>query len=54
MLRRDLRLELEGAKDSREAQPGADSVHDYVSRDMMIEILRRGSATSTGWKLSWI
>ncbi|HGV4245317.1 ferritin-like domain-containing protein, partial [Escherichia coli] len=35
----DLRLELEGAKDLREAIAYADSVHDYVSRDMMIEIL---------------
>jgi bacterioferritin len=39
MLRSDLRLELEGAKDLREAIAYADSVHDYVSRDMMIEIL---------------
>ena len=28
-----------GAKDLREAIAYADSVHDYVSRDMMIEIL---------------
>ena len=39
MLRSDLRLELEGAKDLREAIAYADSVFDYVSRDMMIEIL---------------
>ncbi|EGT8925548.1 bacterioferritin [Salmonella enterica] len=39
MLRSDLRLELEGAKDLREAIAYADSVHDYVSRDTMIEIL---------------
>ncbi|QUJ08607.1 bacterioferritin [Salmonella enterica subsp. enterica] len=39
MLRSDLRLELEGAKDLREAIAYAISVHDYVSRDMMIEIL---------------
>lgn len=39
MLRSDLRLELEGAKDLREAIAYADSVHDYVSRDMMIQIL---------------
>ncbi|ECG0890837.1 bacterioferritin [Salmonella enterica subsp. enterica] len=32
-------LFLEGAKDLREAIAYADSVHDYVSRDMMIEIL---------------
>ncbi|MFB6328800.1 bacterioferritin [Pantoea deleyi] len=39
MLRSDLSLELEGAKDLREAIAYADKVHDYVSRDMMIEIL---------------
>ena len=39
MLRSDLRLELEGAQHLREALAYADSVHDYVSRDMMIEIL---------------
>ena len=39
MLQSDLRLELEGARDLREAIAYADSVHDYVSRDMMIEIL---------------
>ena len=39
MLRSDLQLELEGAKDLREAIAYADKVHDYVSRDMMIEIL---------------
>lgn len=39
MLRSDLRLELEGARDLREAIAYADSVHDYVSRDMMIQIL---------------
>jgi len=39
MLQSDLNLELEGAKDLREAIAYADSVHDYVSRDMMIEIL---------------
>jgi len=39
MLRSDLALELEGAKDLREAIAWADSVHDYVSRDLMIEIL---------------
>lgn len=39
MLRADLQLELEGAKDLREAIAYADKVHDYVSRDMMIEIL---------------
>ena len=33
MLQSDLRLELEGAKDLREAIAYADSVHDYVSRD---------------------
>ncbi|XXN62987.1 bacterioferritin [Enterobacter ludwigii] len=39
MLQSDLSLELEGAKDLREAIAYADKVHDYVSRDMMIEIL---------------
>jgi bacterioferritin len=39
MLDCDLKLELEGAKDLREAIAYADKVHDYVSRDMMIEIL---------------
>lgn len=39
MLQSDLVLELEGAKDLREAIAYADKVHDYVSRDMMIEIL---------------
>lgn len=39
MLRSDLVLELEGAKDLREAIAYADKIHDYVSRDMMIEIL---------------
>ncbi len=31
MLQSDLRLELEGAKDLREAIAYADSVHDYVA-----------------------
>lgn len=39
MLASDLALELEGATDLREAIAYADKVHDYVSRDMMIEIL---------------
>jgi bacterioferritin len=39
MLSSDLALELEGAKDLREAITYADKIHDYVSRDMMIEIL---------------
>jgi len=39
MLNSDLALELEGAKDLREAITYADKIHDYVSRDMMIEIL---------------
>ncbi|MDR7344078.1 bacterioferritin [Pantoea alhagi] len=39
MLRSDLALEVEGAKDLREAIAWADKVFDYVSRDMMIEIL---------------
>lgn len=39
ILRSDLALELEGARDLREAISYADKVHDYVSRDMMIVIL---------------
>ncbi|MBB3325002.1 bacterioferritin [Atlantibacter sp. RC6] len=39
MLQSDLNLELEGAKDLREAIAYADSIHDYVSRDLMITIL---------------
>ncbi|MBV4413230.1 bacterioferritin [Enterobacteriaceae bacterium YMB-R22] len=39
MLQSDLALELEGAKDLREAIAYADTIHDYVSRDMMIAIL---------------
>ncbi|WP_336283656.1 bacterioferritin [Cronobacter dublinensis] len=39
MLRSDLTLEMEGAKDLREAIAYADSIHDYVSRDIMIKIL---------------
>ncbi|MGD8107503.1 bacterioferritin [Pantoea sp. FN0302] len=39
MLRSDLALEMEGAKDLREAIAWADKIYDYVSRDMMIEIL---------------
>jgi len=39
MLQSDLKLELDGAKDLREAIAYADSVPDYVSRDMLITIL---------------
>ncbi|MBP1133704.1 MULTISPECIES: bacterioferritin [Serratia] len=39
MLRSDLALELAGAKNLREGIAYADSIHDYVSRDLMIEIL---------------
>ncbi|WGM01167.1 bacterioferritin [Arsenophonus nasoniae] len=39
MLKSDLLLELDGAKDLRSAITYADSVGDYVSRDLMIEIL---------------
>lgn len=39
MLKSDLQLELDGAKDLREAIAYADSKHDYVSRDLMIKIL---------------
>ena len=39
MLQSDLKLELDGAKDLREAIAYADTIHDYVSRDMLIQIL---------------
>ncbi|OSM93907.1 MULTISPECIES: bacterioferritin [Lonsdalea] len=39
VLRSDLNLELDGARDLREAINYADSVRDYVSRDLMIAIL---------------
>nr|WP_113869015.1 bacterioferritin [Brenneria salicis]NMN90326.1 bacterioferritin [Brenneria salicis ATCC 15712 = DSM 30166]RBP58573.1 bacterioferritin [Brenneria salicis ATCC 15712 = DSM 30166]RLM29889.1 bacterioferritin [Brenneria salicis ATCC 15712 = DSM 30166] len=39
IFRSDLQLELDGAQDLREAIEYADSVRDYVSRDLMIEIL---------------
>jgi len=39
MLRSDLNLELQGAQDLREGISYADNVHDYVTRDMLIEIL---------------
>ena len=39
MLRSDLKLELDGAKNLREGIAYCDSVHDYVSRDLMIDIL---------------
>ncbi len=39
ILHSDLQLELDGAKNLREAIAYAGSVHDYVSRDLMIEIL---------------
>lgn len=39
MLRSDLKLELDGAKNLREGIAYADSAHDYVSRDLMIEVL---------------
>lgn len=39
MLRSDLALELAGAKSLREGIAYADSIHDYVSRDLMIDIL---------------
>ena len=35
----DLKLEIAGAKDLRDAIAYADSVHDYVGRDLFIEIL---------------
>lgn len=39
MLRSDLRLELEGAEALRKGIAYADEVRDYVSRNMMIDIL---------------
>ncbi|MGK7287408.1 bacterioferritin [Buttiauxella agrestis] len=39
MLQSNLNLEMDGAKDLREAIAYADTIHDYVSRDMMIQIL---------------
>ncbi|MFS1539439.1 MAG: bacterioferritin [Candidatus Phlomobacter fragariae] len=39
MLKSDLLLELDGAKDLRSAIAYVDSVGDYVSRNLMIEIL---------------
>ncbi|RPH24047.1 bacterioferritin [Buttiauxella warmboldiae] len=39
MLQSDLQLEMDGAKDLREAIAYADTIHDYVSRDMLIQIL---------------
>ncbi|MEE3664871.1 bacterioferritin [Brenneria sp. g21c3] len=39
ILRSDLQLELDGARDLREAIAYADSVQDYVSRDLLIDIL---------------
>ncbi|RLM19175.1 bacterioferritin [Brenneria alni] len=39
IFRSDLQLELDGAQDLREAIAYSDSVRDYVSRDLMIEIL---------------
>ncbi|MFC3394007.1 bacterioferritin [Brenneria rubrifaciens] len=39
IFRSDLQLELDGARDLREAIAYSDSVQDYVSRDMLIEIL---------------
>lgn len=39
ILKSDLALELSGAKDLREGIAYADSIHDYVSRDLLKEIL---------------
>ncbi len=39
ILSSDLKLELDGAKDLREGIAYTDSVRDYVSRDLLIEIL---------------
>ena len=54
MLRSRSGSRLDGAKNLREAIGYADSVHDYVSRDMMIEILLMKKAISTGWKRNLI
>lgn len=54
MLRSDLALELAGAKNLREGIAYADSIHDYVSRDLMIDIPPMKKSISTGWKRSWI
>ncbi|WP_411704695.1 bacterioferritin [Edaphovirga cremea] len=40
MLRSDLQLELDGAKNLREGIKLADDLKDYVSRDLMITILK--------------
>jgi bacterioferritin len=39
MLRSDLALELASVKDLREGIAYADSIHDYVSRDLMKDVL---------------
>ncbi|CNJ61936.1 bacterioferritin [Yersinia aldovae] len=39
MLKSDLALELAGAKDLRDGIAYADSVHDYVTRDLLKEVL---------------
>ena len=39
ILKSDLALEFAGAKDLREGIAYADSIHDYVSRDLLKEIL---------------
>ena len=39
MLKSDLKLELDGAKNLREGIAYADSVHDYDRRDLMNEVL---------------
>lgn len=39
MLRSDLDLELQGTQNLRESIAYADSIRDYVSRDLMVEIL---------------
>lgn len=39
MLKSDLALELSGAKDLREGIAYADSIHDYVSRDLLKSVL---------------
>ncbi|BAE75555.1 Bacterioferritin [Sodalis glossinidius str. 'morsitans'] len=53
MLRSDLYLELQGAQDLREGIVYADSIRDYVSRDLMIEILPTKKSILIFWKPSW-
>lgn len=40
MLKSDLKLELDGAKVLREAIAYADSMYDYVTRDLIVDVLK--------------